>query len=105
MNRKTMLHHLAQAHLNHGPHRKRQDAATLLSMLPSLDEQSARVYLHQFVQKWGLADSPEPVNEMPYVRRRPMSRMEQHVALQLIEPSEPEPVRVFEVVAPDAAAS
>ena len=105
MDRKIMLRHLAQAHLNHGPHRKRQDAATLLSMLPSLDEQSARVYLQQFVQKWGLAPQNDATPEMTYVRRRPMSRLEQHVALRMIEGGEPEPVIVIEVDAPDAAAS
>lgn len=105
MDRKTMLHHLAQAHLNHGPHRKRQDAATLLSMLPSMDDQSARVYLQQFVQKWGLTSQDVATHEMTYVRRRPMSRLEQHVALKLIEGTEPEPLLVITVAAPDAAAS
>lgn len=84
MNSKTLLKNLAQSHLHHGPHKRRQDAETLLSMLDVLDNEGARIYMERFINKWQLLDQNQPP-QATFIRRRPMSQMEQQVTQHLID--------------------
>ena len=82
MTPKHMLATLAARYQHHGPMRRCQDAALILQMLDSFDEETARVYMDNFVRKWNLLE--DPTRAPSSIRRRPMSELEQRVYASLL---------------------
>lgn len=94
---REMLKQLAIRYEDGGPISRQRDAAALLRLADSLDEESARTYLDRFITKWRIE---QVVNEAPLmqaspvVRRRPMPELEQRIYAELAlgAPSEETPL-------------
>ena len=83
---REMLRQLAMRYEDGGPISRQRDAAALLRLADSLDEESARTYLDRFITKWRIE---QVVNEAPLrqaspvVRRRPMPELEQRIYAEI----------------------
>ena len=86
-----MLRAVALEHSEDGPMRQVQDARALLTLLPGLDEEGARVYLDRFMKKWAAPEPPTPeeVAASGFSRRRPMSEFERRVQARLLAKETP----------------
>ena len=77
-----------------GPRGRRADAETLLAMAPSLEEQSARVYLERFMSKWRVGSEEAEEEGTGWVRRRPMTQLERRAQAKMARSPRREQVRV-----------
>ena len=81
-----MLRAVALEYSEDGPMKQVQDAKALLTLLPGLDEEGARVYLDRFMTKWAAPEPPTPeeVAASGFSRRRPMTEFERRVQARLL---------------------
>jgi hypothetical protein len=89
-----MLRAVALEYAEDGPMRQVQDARALLTLLPGLDEEGARVYLDRFMTKWTAPEPPTPeeVAASGFSRRRPMTEFERRVHARLLARESPREV-------------
>ncbi len=91
MRASEMLRAVAQEYAQDGPMKQVQDARALLTLLPGLDEEGARVYLDRFMKKWAAPEPPTPeeVTASGFSRRRPMTDFERRVHARLLAKESP----------------
>ena len=84
-----MLRAIVQEYSESGPMRRVQDAKAILTVLPGLDEEGARVYLDRFMEKWSQPATPEEVAASKFSRRRPMTEFERRVHAHMLAKEAP----------------